>query len=85
MSAAVRYALSKNVPVVITTSVYYGGVQSIYGDPGGGEDLLKERAILGANHTSSKVRLLLIIGLLKYGNDAKRIQATFSKLRGAPR
>jgi L-asparaginase len=84
VNAAVRYALSKNVPVVITTSVYYGGVQSIYGDPGGG-DLLKEGAILGANLTSSKVRLLLIIALLKYGSDAKRIKATFSKLRGAPR
>ncbi len=85
MNAAVRYSLSKNVPVVITTSVYYGGVQSIYGDPGGGEDLLKEGAILGADLTSSKVRLLLIIALLKYGSDAKRIKATFSKLRGAPR
>jgi L-asparaginase/Glu-tRNA(Gln) amidotransferase subunit D len=84
VNAAVRYSLSKNVPVVITTSVYYGGVQSIYGDPGGG-DLLKEGAILGANLTSSKVRLLLIIALLKYGSDAKRIKATFSKLRGAPR
>jgi L-asparaginase/Glu-tRNA(Gln) amidotransferase subunit D len=84
VNAAVRYSLSKNVPVVLTTSVYYGGVQSIYGDPGGG-DLLKEGAILGANLTSSKVRLLLIIALLKYGSDAKRIKATFSKLRGAPR
>jgi len=85
VNEAVKYALSKDVPVVISTRVYHGGVQSIYGDPGGGANLLKEGAILGANLTAPKARLLLIIALLQYGNDAKRIKATFSKLRGATR
>ena len=43
---AVKYALSKDVPVVIGTRVYEGGVYPMYGSEGGGSTLMKAGAIL---------------------------------------
>ncbi|MBW3019613.1 asparaginase [Candidatus Woesearchaeota archaeon] len=60
---AINYALSKRIPVVITTRVYHGGVWQIYGDKGGGEALQKAGAILGGEMTGPKARLLLMLAI----------------------
>ena len=60
---AIEYALSKDVPVVITTRVYNGGVWPIYGDKGGGATLQKTGAILGGDLTGPKARILLMLAL----------------------
>ena len=83
VNKAVQYALSKKIPVVITTRVYYGGVQPIYGDQGGGRNLRQEGAILGGTLPGPKARVLLILALLAYGDDAAKIKQVFSKVRGA--
>ena len=85
VNEAIQYALAKKVPVVITTRVYNGAVEPVYGDKGGGQDLVDEGAILGGALISPKARLLLIIALLKHGNDHKAIKRVFSRVRGAPR
>ena len=53
-------ALSKNIPVVITTRVPNGAVEPRYGDVGGGENLLEEGCILARpnERDGPKARLL---------------------------
>ncbi len=60
---AVKYALSKDVTVVITTRPPHGAVYPIYGDQGGGLTLQKAGAILGGNLDGPKARLLLMLAL----------------------
>jgi L-asparaginase len=60
---AVKYALSKNVPVVIGTRVYEGGVYPMYGSEGGGSTLMKAGAILSKDLALNKARLLLLLGV----------------------
>ena len=60
---AVKYALSKNVPVVIGTRVYEGGVYPMYGSEGGGSTLIKAGAILSKDLALNKARLLLLLGI----------------------
>ena len=60
---AVKYALSKNVPVVIGTRVYEGGVYPMYGSEGGGSTLMKAGAFLSKDLSLNKARLLLLIGV----------------------
>lgn len=57
--------------VVVTTQVYYGGVQAIYGDVGGGVTLEKAGCMLGGRLTSGKAALLLALGLADYGRGEK--------------
>lgn len=75
---AIEYALSKKIPVVITTRVYYGAVEPIYGDQGGGATLEKAGCILGGDLPGAKARLLLQIGLLAHGNDHPKLAKLFS-------
>ena len=60
---AVKYALSKNVPVVIGTRVYEGGVYPMYGSEGGGSTLMKAGAFLSKDLALNKARLLLLLGV----------------------
>lgn len=68
---AIKYALAKKVAVVVTTQVYYGGVQALYGDVGGGVTLEKAGCMLGGRLTSGKAALLLALGLADYGRGEK--------------
>lgn len=61
--AAVKYALSKNVPVVIGTRVYEGGVYPMYGSEGGGSTLMKAGAFLSKDLALNKARMLLLLGV----------------------
>ena len=81
--AAVQSALAKGVPVVVTSRVYWGAVEPIYGDKGGGATLQKAGALLAGSITGPKARLLLILALLKHGDDKAQIEAVFSQLRGS--
>ena len=84
VNAAIKYALSKGIPVVVTTRVYHGALEPIYGDAGGGRTLQLEGAILAGALQATKARLLLIIALQRFGNDMAAIKKVFSQVRGAP-
>ncbi|HOO78548.1 MAG TPA: asparaginase [bacterium] len=60
---AVKEALDKGIPVVITTRVEWGGVFPAYGDQGGGADLEKIGAVLGGQIDTFKARLLLMLAM----------------------
>jgi L-asparaginase len=77
MNNAIKYAISKKIPVVITTKVYHGGVFPIYGDEGGGETLKKEKAILAGDITSDKARILLMLALGNGIKDIKELEEIF--------
>ncbi|MCP4759860.1 MAG: asparaginase [Planctomycetes bacterium] len=75
---AIEYALSKKIPVVICTRVFEGDVEPIYGDDGGGADLLKHNCILSPGLDGPKARILLMLAVAHYGNDAKALKKIFT-------
>jgi len=75
---AIKEALEKNIPVVITTRVEWGGVFPAYGDKGGGEDLMKLGAVLGGQTDTYKARLLLMLALAQPDFSREKL-ATFFK------
>jgi L-asparaginase len=74
---AILYALSKKVPVVISTRVYYGSVEPAYGDKGGGDMLEKKGAILAGDLMGTKARLLLMLALAEVGNNPEKLKKYF--------
>ena len=74
---AIEYALGKDIPVVITTRVYHGGVWPIYGDKGGGETLQKAGAILGGDLTGPKARLQLMLAIPHAKGNFKELAKYF--------
>ncbi|MCP4314497.1 MAG: asparaginase [Hyphomicrobiales bacterium] len=74
---AILYALNKDVAVVVASRVYYGAVEPVYGDQGGGATLKQKGAILGGNLMGTKAHLLLMLGLAEYGNDAGKLKKLF--------
>lgn len=78
MNDAVKYALSKKIPVVISTRVYYGSVEAVYGDQGGGDMLQDEGCFLAGDLKGDKARILLLLGIGKYGKDLKGLRKLFN-------
>lgn len=76
---AVKYALGKNVAVIITTRVYHGGAWPIYGDQGGGLTLVRSGVILGGDRTGPKARLLLMLALPQVSGDNAKLKKYFDK------
>ncbi|WP_203544865.1 asparaginase [Desulfovibrio sp. JC010] len=74
---AIKYALSRKVAVIISSSVYYGAVEPVYGGPGGGKTLSDDGCILAGNLKGHKARLLLMLGLANYGNDSEKLKELF--------
>lgn len=74
---AIKYALAKDIPVVVATRVYHGRVEPIYGDAGGGETLQKVGCILAGDLPAAKARLLLMIGLLHHKDDPTALRKLF--------
>ncbi len=74
---AILYALSKKIPVVISTRVYYGSVEPAYGDKGGGGMLEKKGAILAGDLMGTKARLLLMLALAEVGNNPEKSKMYF--------
>ncbi len=75
---AIQYALGKNIPVVISSRVYYGAVEPVYGDIGGGKTLENAGCILAGDLMGTKARLLLMLGIARYGNDTAELRKLFS-------
>ncbi|SFZ98914.1 L-asparaginase [hydrothermal vent metagenome] len=63
VAEAIEYALSKDIPVVIGTRVFEGGVYPMYGGAGGGSSLMKAGAVLSKDLGLNKARLLLQIAV----------------------
>jgi L-asparaginase len=75
---AVKEAIGKGVPVVITTRVWNGRVLPNYGFQGGGKTLQEAGAIFGDNLSPQKARILLMLAL-QTTRDAKAIQGMFDR------
>jgi L-asparaginase len=77
---AVKYALSKDVVVAITSRVAHGMVYPVYGDEGGGLTLQKAGAILAGDLDGPKARLLLMPAL-DHVTDSNELARLFRQAR----
>ncbi len=73
---AIRYARSKNIPVVISSRCYKGRTYPVYGGPGGGKTLANENVIFSGGLIPSKSRILLLLALTRT-RDAHQLKAYF--------
>jgi L-asparaginase len=75
MVEGVKYAISKNIPVVLVSRCPKGRVLDTYGYPGGGKELRNLGVILGDNLSGQKARikLMLILGLTKDMDEIKSL------------
>ena len=79
MYEAIEEAISKGLPVVITTRVSNGRVLPVYGFVGGGKTLQDAGAIFGDDLSPQKARLLLMLTLANNVKDVKEFQKYFDK------
>ena len=79
MFSAVKYALSKNVPVVISTRVPNGRVLPNYGFEGGGKTLADAGAVMADDLSPAKARILLMLLLQSGVVKQAELQAAFSR------
>ena len=79
MFSAVKYALSKNVPVVISTRVPNGRVLPNYGFEGGGKTLADAGAVMADDLSPAKARILLMLLLQSGVGKQAELQAAFSR------
>lgn len=75
---AIKYAISKNVVIVITSRVIFGSVFPEYGDKGGGKMLQAAGAIMAGNLKGPKARLLLMLALPFVKNDLYKLEKYFA-------
>lgn len=75
MVEGVRYAISKNIPVVLVSRCPKGRVFDTYGYTGGGKELRNAGVILGDNMSGQKARikLMVILGVTKNMNEIKEL------------
>ena len=78
MYEAIKEAIEKGIPVVISTRVPNGRVLPIYGFKGGGKTLKEAGAIFADNLPPQKARLLLMLAL-QTTSKAGEIQRVFEK------
>ena len=74
---AIKDALARNIPVIITTRVEWGGVVPAYGDIGGAADLKKIGAVLSSRIGTYKARLLLILALAQPDFSVEKLKTYF--------
>lgn len=79
MYEAVKYATSKNVPVVVSTRVQNGRVMASYGFIGGGKTVFDAGAVMADDLRAQKARILLMLLLQQGIKDKKSIQEAFDK------
>lgn len=70
MNNQIKYALSKGVPVVISTRVHNGCTYPLYGFQGGGKTTFEAGAVLAGDLSPQKARLLLML-MLHQGKASK--------------
>lgn len=79
MYEAVKYALSKGVPVVVSTRVHTGRTRPLYGFVGGGKTTFEAGAVMSGDLSPQKSRILLML-LLQQGKTSKdELQAAFDR------
>lgn len=81
MKDGILDAISRNIPVVITSRVPNGRVLGIYGYEGGAKQLEDNGAIMGYDLNSEKARLKLMV-LLGMGKSTAEIRQIFKDDRG---
>ncbi|WP_245421980.1 asparaginase [Rhodoplanes serenus] len=79
MFAAIKEAIGKGVPVVISTRVPTGRVMPVYGFEGGGKTLADAGAIMADDLSPQKARILLMLLLQNGVSEGKAVQAAFSR------
>lgn len=79
MYEAVKYAISKNVPVVISTRVPNGRVMPSYGFVGGGKTTFEAGAVMADDLKPAKARILLMLLLQSGVSSQADLQAAFSR------
>ena len=78
MFQAVKEAIGKGIPVVISTRVWNGRVLPNYGFEGGGKTLQQAGAVFADNLSPQKARILLMLAL-QTTSDAKQLQQLFDR------
>jgi L-asparaginase len=76
---AVKYAISKNVPVVVSTRVPNGRVMANYGYAGGGKTTYDAGAVMADDLKAPKARILLMLLLQNGVTSQKDLQEAFNK------
>ena len=79
MFEAVKYALSKNVPVVVSTRVPNGRVMPSYGFVGGGKTTFDAGAVFSDDLRPAKARILLMLSLQNGVSGQGDLQAAFAR------
>jgi L-asparaginase len=79
MFAAIKEAIAKGVPVVITSRVPNGRVLPNYGFEGGGKTLVEAGAIMGDDLSPQKARILLMLLLQNGSIGQKDLEAAFNR------
>ena len=79
MFTAIKEAIAKGIPVVITSRVPNGRVLPNYGFEGGGKTLVDAGAVMGDDLPPQKARILLMLLLQNGVHGQKDLQAAFSR------
>ena len=79
MFEAVKYALGKGVPVVVSTRVANGRVMANYGFEGGGRTTFDAGAVMADDLSPQKARILLMLLLQSGTGDKAALQAAFDR------
>jgi L-asparaginase len=79
MFAAIKEAIAKGVPVVITSRVPNGRVLPNYGYEGGGKSLVDAGGVMGDDLSPQKARILLMLLLQDGVAGQKNLQAAFDR------
>lgn len=78
MYEAIKYAIDKGVPVVVSTRVHNGRALPIYGFKGGGKTLQQIGAVFADDLSAWKARILLMLALPNT-EEQDELQAYFSQ------
>ena len=79
MYEAVKYAISKNVPVVVSTRVHNGRVLPSYGFVGGGKTTHEAGAVMADDLKPAKARILLMLLLQSGVSGQADLQSAFNR------
>ena len=80
MFEAVKYALGKQIPVVISTRVHNGRVMANYGFEGGGKTTADAGAVMAGDLSPQKARILLMLLLQDGKTEQDELQAAFDAI-----
>lgn len=70
----IKYAISKDVLIVITSVVPQGGVFAAYGDVGGGKSLEEAGALFSRYLRADKTRILLLLAIAEFGKNKEKLE-----------